>query len=93
MSAVMRSVAVLGAATLMSALLGCNDKNLGSNDQPPPGSQVAFEPYAQSLVNLETCSANTPVDTNDVNFTFNSNQDMEEPIATGALMQGCQATS
>ena len=87
--------AALGAALLMSAsLLGCHDSdNLGNNDQPPPGSQVAFEPYAQSLVNLETCSANTPVETNDVNFTFSSNQDMEEPIATDAINQGCNATS
>ncbi len=94
MSAVMRSVAVLGAATLMSALLlGCHDENLGNNDQPPAGSQVAFEPYAQSLVNLETCSANTPVETNDLNFTFSSNQDMEEPHVTDAINQGCNATS
>jgi hypothetical protein len=94
MSSVLRSVA-LGAATFMSAmLLGCHDNdNLGNNDQPPAGSQVAFEPYAQSLVNLETCSANTPVETNDLNFTFNSNQDMEEPIATDAINPGCNATS
>jgi hypothetical protein len=95
MSTIRRSLSVLGATALMSAsLLGCHDSdNLGNNDQPPAGSQVAFEPYAQSLVNLETCTANTPVETNDLNFTFSSNQDMEEPKSTDAIMQGCNATS
>lgn len=84
---------ITGGAVCASLFVGCHDDGSAAPLRPPPApSGTAFETYAIDLINGSTCDSLLPVETNNVEFYFNADQDAAIPRDVSLVDPTCTSS-
>jgi hypothetical protein len=75
-------------------LAGCHDDGGTTVPTPPTVTpSVAFETFVQTQTEQNTCESTVPAQTNNVDFTFASDQDDADPRDISAVTAACTASA
>jgi hypothetical protein len=74
-------------------LAGCKDDGTTVPTAPTVTPSVAFEAFVQGQTEQNTCESTLPAQTNNVDFTFASDQDDADPRDISAVAPACTASS
>lgn len=75
------------------ALAGCHDDSGTVSTPPTVTPSVAFEPFVQTQTEQNTCETTSPASTNNVDFTFASDQDEAEARDVSSVAPACSASA
>ncbi len=85
-------VTAIGLAAGLT-LAGCNDGGTTVTTPTPVPTSVAFEAFVQNQTEQNTCESTLPAQTNNIDFTFASDQDDADPRDTSTVAPACSATA